>query len=70
MVITDEQIMQAEKLLLKQGQFFDGERRAFIKRLESGDLMAVPGSGKTTALQAKLYCMAQHLPLKARENSL
>ena len=64
MVITDEQIMQAEKLLLKQGQFFDGERRAFIKRLESGDLMAVPGSGKTTALQAKLYCMAQHLPLK------
>ena len=64
MVITDEQIMQAEKLLLKQGQFFDGERRAFIKRLETGDLMAVPGSGKTTALQAKLYCMAQHLPLK------
>ena len=62
MVITDEQIRQAERLLLKDGQSFDDERRFFIKRLKSGDLMAVPGSGKTTALRAKLYCLAQHLP--------
>ena len=26
--------------------------------------MAVPGSGKTTALRAKLYCMAKELPMK------
>jgi DNA helicase II / ATP-dependent DNA helicase PcrA len=34
----------------------------FIKKLESCDLLAVPGSGKTTALLAKLYCLSMHLP--------
>ena len=63
MVITDVDIEKAEQVLLPDGMHFDGERRLFIKDLESCDLLAVPGSGKTTALQAKLICMARHLPL-------
>ena len=64
MVITDVDIEKAEQVLLPEGMHFDGERRFFIKDLESCDLLAVPGSGKTTALQAKLICMARHLPLE------
>lgn len=64
MHIEREYIEKAEQLLLPVGCHFDDERKAFINRLDSGDLLAVPGSGKTTALRAKLYCMAQNLPLK------
>ena len=63
MTITDELIERAERILLPVGKSFDEERRAFIKGLDNRDLMAVPGSGKTTALQAKLYCIAQNMPL-------
>ena len=62
MTITGELIARAERLLLPNGETFDDERRDFIRSLDKRDLMAVPGSGKTTALQAKLYCMAQQLP--------
>lgn len=64
MTISDERIERAEKILLPEGRTFDDERRDFIKSLDNRDLMAVPGSGKTTALQAKLFCMAQQLPLE------
>ena len=63
MNITDIDINKAEKILLPKDMHFDDERRDFIKGLESCDLLAVPGSGKTTALQAKLFCMSRHLPL-------
>lgn len=63
MTITDELIDKAESILLPVGKTFDDERREFIKGLDNRDLMAVPGSGKTTALQAKLYCIAQSMPL-------
>lgn len=63
MDITDIDINEAEKILLPKDMHFDDERRDFIKSLESCDLLAVPGSGKTTALQAKLFCMSRHLPL-------
>ena len=62
MVITDVDIEKAELVLLPDGMHFDGERRLFIKGLKSCDFLAVLGSGKTTALQAKLICMARHLP--------
>lgn len=62
MQITDEQIQTAERILIN-GHNFDDERVAFIKRLTSCDVLATPGSGKTTALMAKLICMAQSLPL-------
>lgn len=63
MHIEQDIIEKAEKILLPEGHHFDAERVRFINRWDSGDLLAVPGSGKTTALRAKLYCMAQNLPL-------
>ena len=70
MNITDIDINEAEKTLLPKDMHFDDERRDFIKGLESCDLLAVPGSGKTTALQAKLFCMARHLPLEKDQGIL
>ncbi|TDW52076.1 UvrD/REP helicase N-terminal domain-containing protein [Flavobacterium sp. 270] len=55
-------ITQAKKIFISGS--FDEERRDFIKNLETCDLLAVPGSGKTTALIAKLYCIAQNMPFE------
>lgn len=63
MEIRKELIDEAEKILLPAGSHFDNERRDFIANFTSHDLVAVPGSGKTTALQAKLYCLSKSLPL-------
>ncbi|WP_314809345.1 UvrD-helicase domain-containing protein [Capnocytophaga granulosa] len=60
--ITESDIEYAEKILLAEGQNFDDERRAFIKNFEVIDLQAVPGSGKTTALLAKLLILERKLP--------
>lgn len=62
--ITDADIAYAEHILLKQGQTFDFERVTFIKDLTTLDLQAVPGSGKTTALLAKLLIIERYLPFK------
>lgn len=70
MEITDIDISLAEKVLLPEGLTFDDERRDFIKCLDSCDLLAVPGSGKTTALQAKLFCLSKHLPLEDNQGVL
>lgn len=70
MIITDVDIEKAEEILLPKGMHFDGERRDFIKDLDSCDLLAVPGSGKTTALQAKLFCVARNLPLQDEQGIL
>ena len=59
----DRYIEQAESILLNGGTF-DDERKIFIRNLETCDLLAVPGSGKTTALLAKLYCIAQNMPFE------
>lgn len=64
MEIRDEHIKEAENLLLGGKTFDTKERLSFIKSLDTIDLLAVPGSGKTTALQAKLYCLAQNLPIE------
>jgi DNA helicase-2/ATP-dependent DNA helicase PcrA len=63
LTITDEDIQSAEKWLLPEGQQFDKERRKVIKCLESKDILACPGSGKTTALLAKLIIISKQLPL-------
>ncbi|RZJ90517.1 MAG: hypothetical protein EOO20_07895 [Chryseobacterium sp.] len=68
--ITDDQVRLAEKYLLPDGKTFDGERVAFIKDLSTHDLHAVPGSGKTTALLAKLIALEQHLPFSDRSGVL
>ncbi|HOQ05768.1 MAG TPA: UvrD-helicase domain-containing protein [Anaerohalosphaeraceae bacterium] len=65
MEITDDDITKAEKIFLKSGQSFDEERRAFIKCLDkSVHVQACPGSGKTTALLAKLYILSEKMPFK------
>ena len=60
--ISDEDIEYAESLLFARGQKFDNERREFIKDLSTLDLQAVPGSGETTALLAKLIILERLMP--------
>ncbi len=62
--ITDEDVEFAEELLLPEGKKFDEERRRVIKCLDSIDVHACPGSGKTTALLAKLVILAQKMPFR------
>lgn len=61
--VTDADISRAEGLLLPAGCAFNEERRNFIKCMESRDVVACPGSGKTTALLAKLLVLASYMPL-------
>ncbi|MFC6858962.1 UvrD-helicase domain-containing protein [Zunongwangia atlantica] len=63
--ITDADIEYAEKILLPEGYNFDPERRLFIRDLSTLDLQAVPGSGKTTALLAKLLILERYMPLQS-----
>ena len=62
--ITDNDIAYAESILLPSGKRFDDERKIFIKNFDTVDLQAVPGSGKTTALLAKLLILERYLPFK------
>ena len=64
MQIDDIHIAESERLLIGDNHF-DQERLKFIRSLDSCDLLAVPGSGKTTALQAKLYCLSKLRPYSA-----
>lgn len=60
--VTEADIVFAESILLKPGDAFDEERREFIRNFNTLDLQAVPGSGKTTALLAKLLILDRHMP--------
>ncbi|SHI87245.1 UvrD-helicase domain-containing protein [Clostridium intestinale] len=62
--ITDEDIAFAEKILLRNGDSFDeNERRPVIANfIESFDVNACPGSGKTTVLLAKLVILSRKMP--------
>lgn len=62
--ISEEDIAYAESVLLPEGKVFDTQRRAFIRNFETIDLQAVPGSGKTTALLAKLLILERKLPFE------
>lgn len=62
--ISNDDIEMAERILLPCGCHFDEERKIFIKDLSTLDLQAVPGSGKTTALLAKLVILASKIPLQ------
>ena len=59
---TDADIAYTESILLPKGNSFDSERRTFIRNLETIDLQAAPGSGKTTVLLAKLLLLEKYLP--------
>lgn len=60
--ITNADIAYAEKILLKEWEVFDSERRDFIKNIDTIDLQAVPWSWKTTALLAKLLILETKMP--------
>lgn len=60
--VSDADIARAERLLLPGGCTFNEERRCFIKCMESRDVVACPGSGKTTALLAKLLILTSYMP--------
>lgn len=61
--VSLDDIRYAESILLPDGKTFDEERVSFIKNFETIDLQAVPGSGKTTALLAKLLILETKLHL-------
>lgn len=60
--ITDAHIAEFESRF--EGLSFDDESREFIKCLESKDIQACPGAGKTTSLVAKLDIIASQMPFK------
>ena len=62
--ITDEDITHAETILFGRAGVFDEERKRFIRELQTCDLQAVPGSGKTTVLLAKLLIIERYLPVQ------
>jgi len=62
--ITDDAIKYAEKILLPAGISFDDQRKNFIRNVATIDLQAVPGSGKTTALLAKLLILEKYPPFQ------
>lgn len=68
--ITETDIAYAEEILLEPGKVFDSERISFITNFKTIDLQAVPGSGKTTALLAKLLILEKKLPLEGNRGIL
>ena len=60
---TDEEIIIAHEILLKGKKAFDAQRIDVIKEDRSCYVQACPGSGKTTALLAKLIILANKMPL-------
>lgn len=60
---TDEEIRAAHEILLKGKKPFDEQRVRIIKSNNSCYVQACPGSGKTTALLAKLVILANRMPL-------
>jgi hypothetical protein len=63
-ILDDEDINNAQSLLFYDGLAFDAERKEFIRNWDTIDLQAVPGSGKTTALLAKLLILERKLPFE------
>jgi len=62
--ITDNEISWAERILLSPGKHLSDEQKAVIRCFENKDIIACPGSGKTTALVAKLLILSRKKPLK------
>lgn len=60
--ITDTHIAEFESRF--EGLSFDDESKEFIKCLETKDIQACPGAGKTTSLVAKLDIIASQMPFK------
>lgn len=65
--VNDEMIEFSEKLLLPDGAKSNEERRNIIRCMETKDIQACPGSGKTTTLLAKLCILARQMPLPSNQ---
>lgn len=65
MEINDNEIKKAEKVLLPQECSFDEDAVKVIKCWENAEVLACPGSGKTTVLLAKLKILSDKMPLEA-----
>lgn len=63
-IITNEDISWVERILLPPDEHFDEEQKAVIRSFETKDILACPGSGKTTALLAKLLILSRKMPLE------
>lgn len=61
--ITDDDIDLVEPILLPEGKTFGEEARAVIKCMDTVDVNACPGSGKTTLMLAKLLILSGQIPL-------
>lgn len=59
--VTDEIIAETERILLPENAKFNEQARNFIRNWNDIDLQAVPGSGKTTVLLAKLIILDRYL---------
>lgn len=59
--ITSKDIIEASKVL-GMSEEFDEPRQEVIKCMQSRDVVACPGSGKTTALLGKLIAIARKMP--------
>lgn len=59
--ITDGEIKLAEQILLPEGCCFSDEAKAIIRCMKSAEVVACPGSGKTTVTLAKLKIFAEKM---------
>lgn len=59
---TNMEIDHAERVLLPEGCHFSEAKRTIIKRNDTADFHACPGSGKTTTLLAKIVILANRMP--------
>lgn len=68
MQITDDDIKRIEKLFFKNGGSFSDHKNVRIEFIKCIDkkihLEACPGSGKTTALLAKIYLLSEKMPFE------
>lgn len=62
--ISNQDIEFVEKLLLPEGAHFPEDARNVIRCWHSSDVVACPGSGKTTVLLAKLKLLVDRMPLE------
>lgn len=59
---SDEEINEIEKLLLPKSCYFSEEAINVVRCWKSSEIVACPGSGKTTVLLAKLKILAERMP--------
>ena len=63
--LSDDDISYAEKLLLGDNKFDINEKIPIIKCMDKSiNVMACPGSGKTTTLLGKIIALLNHMPLQ------